>query len=85
MANVEGKPVTALQDTINKVLYNNHPMVARVKVDMIDQINYDKILEMYKDRFEDASDFTFMFVGNINTEEIYPLIETYLGGLPTTG
>ena len=85
MANQEGKPTTALQDTINKVLYDNHPLVTRLKVDMIDQIDYDKIIEMYNNRFEDASDFTFFFVGNINMEEIKPLIETYLGGLPTTG
>ena len=38
---------------------------------------------MYKDRFKDASDFTFMFVGNINLDEMKPLIETYLGGLPS--
>ena len=38
---------------------------------------------MYKDRFKDAGDFTFLFVGNITLDEAKPLIETYLGGLPT--
>lgn len=84
MTNQEGKPMTALQDTINKVLYNNHPMVVRMKADVVDQINYDKIIEMYKNRFEDASDFTFFLVGNINFDEVNPLIEKYLGSLPAT-
>jgi len=39
-------------------------------------------MEMYKDRFEDASDFTFIFIGNINLEEAKPLFEEYLGSLP---
>ena len=84
LTNQEGKPTTALQDTINKVLYNNHPMATRLKADMVDDINYDKMIEMYKNRFEDASDFTFYLVGNIDFEAMKPLIETYLGGLPTT-
>ena len=84
LKNSEDKPTTALQDTINKVLYDNHPMVTRIKADMIDQINYEKMIEMYKNRFEDASDFTFILVGNINIEEAKPFIETYLGGLPST-
>ena len=50
---------------------------------MIDKIDYKRIMEMYKDRFKDAGDFTFLFVGNITLDEAKPLIETYLGGLPT--
>ena len=84
LANQEGKPMTALQDTITKVLYNNHPMLTRMKADVVDRIDYEKIIDMYKNRFEDASDFTFFLVGNINFDEVNPLIEKYLGGLPTT-
>lgn len=84
MANQEANPMTALSDTLTYALYGDHPMALRIKADMIDQIDYNKIMEMYKNRFEDASDFTFLFVGNINLEEAKPLIETYLGGLPAT-
>ena len=49
---------------------------------MVDQIDYDRILEMYNDRFKDASDFTFYFVGNIDLETAKPLIAEYLGALP---
>lgn len=83
LANQEANPMTALTDTLQKEMYGNHPMAVRVKADMIDQIDYNRIMEMYKDRFKEAGDFTFLFVGNINLEEAKPLIETYLGGLPT--
>ncbi|MBE6275813.1 MAG: insulinase family protein [Bacteroides sp.] len=83
LANQEADPMIALSDTLNKEMYGNHPMAMRVKAEMIDQIDYNRIMEMYKDRFKEAGDFTFLFVGNINLEEAKPLIETYLGGLPT--
>ena len=82
LANQEANPMTALQDTLKKALYMDHPRNIRMKADMVDKIDYAKIMEMYNDRFKDASDFTFIFVGNINPEEATPLIETYLGGLP---
>ena len=83
LENQEADPMTALTDTLQKEMYGNHPLAGRVKAEMIDQIDYNRIMEMYKDRFKEAGDFTFLFVGNINLEEAKPLIETYLGGLPT--
>ncbi len=84
LANQEANPAIALSDTVTKVLYGNHPRALRIKSEMVDQIDYQKIMEMYKDRFADASDFTFIFVGNIDPVTATPLIETYLGGLPST-
>lgn len=83
LANQEANPMIALTDTLQKEMYGNHPMAGRIKAEMIDQLDYNRIMEMYKDRFKEAGDFTFLFVGNINVEEAKPLIETYLGGLPT--
>ena len=83
LANQEANPMTALTDTLQMEMYGNHPLAGRVKAEMIDQLDYNRIMEMYKDRFKEAGDFTFLFVGNINLEEAKPLIETYLGSLPT--
>jgi zinc protease len=49
----------------------------------IDKINLDDSYNIYKDRFADASDFTFFFTGNFKIDEIKPMLETYLGGLPS--
>lgn len=80
----EANPMMAFIDTMNVALYNHHPRADRLKASMIDQISYDRTLEMYKDRYKDASDFTFYFVGNIDLEATKPLIAQYLGSLPAT-
>ena len=50
----------------------------------MDEWNLDKSLAFYKDRFADASDFTFTFVGSFDLPTMKPLVERYLGGLPST-
>ena len=45
-------------------------------------MNLDKSLAFYKDRFADASDFTFVFVGSFDLPTIKPLVERYLASLP---
>ncbi|WP_294627378.1 pitrilysin family protein [uncultured Bacteroides sp.] len=82
LQNADANPMTAFQDTVTRALYNNHPRAIKMKESMVDQINYDRIIEMYKDRFKDASDFTFYLVGNVNLEEMKPMIAKYLGALP---
>ena len=85
LQNMELEPMVALQDSVQFGLYGNHPRIQRLKADMVDQMSYDKILSMYNDRFKDAGDFTFIFVGNIDIENMKPLIAIYLGGLPAIG
>ena len=83
MINQELNPMMAFSDSLTSSIYNNHPRTGRVKIDELEKIDYDRILEMYHDRFKDASDFTFIFVGNIDMDKNLPLIEKYLGGLPS--
>jgi zinc protease len=56
-----------------------------VTAEMIEQVNLDKAVAVYKDRFGDLGTFTFVFVGNLDLEKLKPLVETYLGGLPSKG
>ena len=46
-------------------------------------MNLEKSLAFYKDRFADASDFTFVFVGSFDLPTIKPLVERYLASLPS--
>lgn len=82
LQNMEVNPMVAFSDSVQAGVYNHHPRTLRLKADMIDQIDYQKIMNMYKDRFKDASDFTFMFVGNVDVEAMKPLIEEYIASLP---
>lgn len=48
----------------------------------LNKIDFNKTFDIYRDRFADASDFNFIFVGNFEVDKIKPLIEQYIGGLP---
>lgn len=82
LESAQANPLSSINDSLQKAMYNNHPRIVMMKPEMVDQIDYDRILEMYNDRFKDASDFTFYFVGNIDLETAKPLIAEYLGALP---
>ena len=83
LKNKEIDPMTALQDTINKVVYNDNPRAKRTKAEDLDRINYDRILEIYNERFADADDFDFFLIGDPDIDTIAPLLAKYLGALPT--
>src|SRR5699024_4951770 len=68
LKNQEMHPSIALVDSIQEAIYMGHPRAMRLKAEQIEHIDYDKILDLYNDRFKDASDFTFFFVGNADLE-----------------
>lgn len=82
LQNADANPMTAFSDTASYALYGNHPRSFKLKEEMVDQIDYDRVIEMYQDRYKDASDFSFYFVGNMDLEKMKPMIAKYLGGLP---
>ena len=45
-------------------------------------MSLEKSIAFSRDRFADASDFTFVFVGSFNLPTMKPLVERYLGSLP---
>lgn len=47
-------------------------------------IDFDQALRVYKDRFGDASDFTFYIVGTVSADNIVPLVKRYVATLPST-
>jgi len=72
-------------DQISKIKFGDHPRMGFPTEEMLDKINLEKVMEIYKDRFADASDFTFFFVGNFEVDKMKEMTAKYLGNLPTTG
>jgi zinc protease len=81
LENQELNPMTTFSDSLMKVLYNNHPLRMRTKVADLENIDYAKAMQMYKDLFSDPNNFTFYFVGNIDEDAFKPLVEQYLASL----
>jgi zinc protease len=78
-------PQVIFQDTLSKIISMNSPRVIALPTDaQFDQVNLDRILAIFKDRFADASDFTYFMVGNFKTDDVIPMLEKYIGGLPST-
>lgn len=75
-------PEAAYQDTFSVTLNGYHPRRKPMSVDMLNQVDLAKAQTLYNDRFADASDFTFLFVGNFTNEQITPLLLQYLASLP---
>jgi zinc protease len=85
LLNSKLNPQSEYVDSVYSALYMGHPRAVSMKYEMVDSINYDRLLQMYNDRFCDAGDFTFVMVGNVNIAADKELIAKYLGALPTTG
>ena len=82
LKNQDLNPQTALQDSIASVLYNNNVRAKRIRLEDVENISYDRILDIYKERFANAADFEFYLVGDLNIDSITPMLVKYLGALP---
>ena len=83
LANQTAAPEYAFAQMLTSTLSQNHPRRRLPTAAAIDEWNLDKSMAFYKDRFADASDFTFVFVGSFDLPTMKPLVERYLGGLPS--
>ncbi|MFL5747346.1 MAG: M16 family metallopeptidase [Niastella sp.] len=86
-ANISANPRAAFADTLYKLLFNNNPLAPVVvpNSSFFDQISYNRVLDIRKEHFGDASGMQFVFTGSFKEAEIKPLIEKYIASLPATG
>ena len=75
-------PEEVFSDFYITKLYDNHYRVRPWTPELLEEVDYEQAFQFYKERFNNAGDFTFYFVGSFDLETIKPLVETYLGGLP---
>ena len=57
--NQSNNPKVEMADSIFRYVYSHHPLAAKITAAELDKVSYDDIIEIYRDRFADASDFTF--------------------------
>ena len=85
LVNRDKNPKTVFQDSIQMMATNHSERTVLVNLAMVDQVSLDKALAIYKARFANPADFTFVFVGNIDPADpnTQALICQWLGGLKT--
>jgi zinc protease len=83
LANRQARPETAFADALNAAVSQDHLRARPMSPEVVAQMDLAKSMAFYKDRFADASDFTFVFVGSFDLATMKPLVERYLGSLPS--
>ena len=84
LTNRNAAPKVDYNDSLRAILYDHHPRMAPVVKSTLDHISYDRILQIYKERFSDASNFKTVIIGNYDEEELRQLCCQYLATLPST-
>ena len=84
LQNLAANPQIIYQDSLYSVMYNNNPRQSIPTPAEVQAVNYDKALELTRQRFADASDFTFIFVGNVDEAALKPFVEQYIASLPAS-
>lgn len=85
LANKGKDPGSVFNDSVSYITGGYHPRRKPLTVERIKEINLDKAYNFYKERYGNAGDFIFTFVGNFNIDSLVPLVEKYIASLPSNG
>ncbi len=87
LASIGANPAGALQDTLQRTLFGDHPRRLRFaqQLDAVGALTTAQLDRVYRDRFADLSDATFTVVGATDVPTVQRLAETYLATLPGGG
>ena len=85
LGNRDRSPALIFEERFNQIMFQEHPRRQPETLEMLADADPARSLAFYRDRFADAGDFTFTFVGAIDMAAMRPLVERYLGALPSAG
>ena len=85
LANQSNNPNMVYRDSLQSTIYLGSKLARVPSADEVKGISYDRLMELGKQYFGNAKDFTFYFVGNYDEKTLLPLIEQYIASLPNTG
>ncbi len=85
LKNRNASPMVAFNDSVKAILYGNNPRLKPITVESLDHVSLDRIMQIYKERFANAADFTVILTGSVDIDSLRPLLCTYLASLPAKG
>lgn len=83
LKNQDSDPSSVLNDSITYAMYGNNVRTKNMKLEDTEKLNYDRIIEIYKELYANPGSFVFTFVGNVDENVMKPLVEQYLASLPS--
>lgn len=82
--NMNKNPQKIMSDSLTLIITDHNKRTRIMDTDYIHDVDLDQIEEVYTDRYKDASDFTFFFVGNITKEELLTYVKEYIATIPSS-
>ena len=82
--NLQANPQFRFTQERNNALYGNSPRRPNLSYDNLGEISYEKLQPIFEKLYGNTDDFTFTITGNVDLNELRPLVEKYLGSLPRT-
>lgn len=85
LQNKNNQPGAVFSDSLTSIMYSYNPRYKPMTEQMLSQIKLTLAYNIFRERFSDPADFTFVFVGSVTPESLKPLVEKYIGGIPSKG
>jgi zinc protease len=85
LANRSASPEMSFFDTVAVTMASHSPRARPMTLERLNEIRPDRAYQLFKERFSNAADFTFILVGNADLPTLKPMVEKYIGSLPATG
>jgi zinc protease len=85
LANQAQSPGAVYGERVRRINTSDHYSARALQVADLSRLDPEKMMAFYKNAFANAANFTFFFVGTFTVDAVTPLIEQYLGSLPSTG
>ena len=83
LANQMTNPDFIFSQNYQKSLYGNNYRRQQLTTELLQTIKLEHMPEIHKRLYSNAADFRFTIIGNMSEEQLKPLVEKYIGSLPT--
>jgi zinc protease len=81
LTTIANNPQKILSDSLTMILTDHNPRTRLLTPEFADELSFDQMEAIYKDRFADAGDFTFFIVGNVAEDTAKIMAEKYIGSM----
>ncbi len=84
LENAKSNPDYLMEETFTDEAYGHNPRRQMISTEIIDKFSFEALPAIYKKLYPNANSFTFILVGNVDLETLKPLVEKYIGSIPTS-
>jgi len=80
--NLNNNPQKVMGDSLNLIVTNYHPRTRVLDQEFLQDVDYERVQDIYRQRFYNGGDFFFIIVGNMEEEDVKLLAQKYIGNIP---